>query len=205
METSVLTATTLAPRLETQELCLTNLPSSREPSWRRRLRIVTWVTIAFGIFFATLGWVLPTQNPYLTRLSFGVLTTILGLMVSVSGLWFTTILNRIQHRRLTSARLIPDGVQATLADGTDLIARWADPTFAIDIVDVPVSLDRPQPTFGLQWPMERNVYSGNLSAAGRESLLREAAIHGISVVEKVVGKGPGAWKTLRLRARLHRA
>ncbi len=64
----------------------------------RRLTLVAYASIPVGIGIAGLGWVLPISNQFLTRWTFGILTTVLGLMVVASSVWGLTMLSRVRTR-----------------------------------------------------------------------------------------------------------
>ncbi len=69
----------------------------------RRLTLVAYASIPIGIGIAVMGWVLPISNQFLTRWTFGILTTALGLMVAASSVWGLSMLSRVRARTLSKA------------------------------------------------------------------------------------------------------
>lgn len=67
----------------------------------RRLTVVAYASMPIGIGIAAMGWVLPISNPFLTRWTFGILTTTLGLMVTASSIWGLSMLSRVRARALS--------------------------------------------------------------------------------------------------------
>lgn len=69
-----------------------------KPADLRPLQLVAIASVPIGVGIAVLGWVLPLSNPYLTRFSFGTLTSVLGAMVAASSLWGLSFLSRVRAR-----------------------------------------------------------------------------------------------------------
>lgn len=143
--------------------------------------------------FAALEW--PATTHISDQLPIGIGVYLVGICVLAD--W---ILGRSFRRQIQSVRTTEEGVQATLRDGRSLLARWRDPTFAVDCLARP-RLDRSPPvSYLLLWPMDRGVTPGELSEPGRNWLLAAAKDHGVRVTEKRLGSGSPAMKLHELRS-----
>ena len=184
---------------ESTELCDTDPSLWKESPGQRVNRYVTWIAVASGFGLVVLGWTLPISNPSVSRPAFGALTTVLGLLIALFGLWFLSFLRRMRARRIISARTRSDGVQARLSGGETLLARWNDPLFAVDITRSPGPTPHDPLNYWLKWPMDKRCFPGSLTAKGRDVLIEESKKHGIISDEKPLGLGPSAWIVIELR------
>lgn len=143
--------------------------------------------------FAGLEW--PSTTHVSNQLPIGIGIYLVGICVLAD--W---ILGRSFRRQIQSVRTSGQGVEATLRDGRTLLARWADPKFAVDCLARP-RMDRSPPvSYLLLWPMDRGVTPGELTESGRNWLLTAAKTHGINVTEKSLGSGGTSMKLHELRA-----
>lgn len=179
------------------ELCRTDLAYVKQHS-RRRYHVMEatlgGIVAGFGVVtYGALAW--PAGLAFSNQVPIGVGAYIVG--VSALGYF---LVGRGLRRRIVSARLVPEGVQAVLQEGTTIVASWKDPKFALDCLVRPQQDRSPPVSYVLMWPMDRRVSAGELTAQGMARLLEAARNQGLEVSEKPLGKGPSSMELREVRA-----
>lgn len=104
--------------------------------------------------------------------------------------WGYQWLSRILRRKIVSVRITPEGLRATLRNGSTVWAAWGDPRFALDCFVRQRPGKDPSVFYGLMWVMEPKTAGCGLTPEGMAELLAAARNHGLSVTGKSLGKAP---------------